>query len=99
MGLLGKWNWWAPTPLRWLHRQIGFSERRSYGKPERRGVCLAGSTNLCRAMKAGRLQHVSSPFADGGQAALREDVGTGPITFGSGRMGSKDPAGIAGRVS
>jgi RND superfamily putative drug exporter len=26
MGLLGKWNWWAPTPLRWLHRRIGFSE-------------------------------------------------------------------------
>ncbi|HEY1162420.1 MAG TPA: MMPL family transporter, partial [Candidatus Dormibacteraeota bacterium] len=26
MGLLGKWNWWAPTSLRWLHRHIGFSE-------------------------------------------------------------------------
>ena len=26
MGLLGKWNWWAPKPLRWLHRRIGFSE-------------------------------------------------------------------------
>jgi uncharacterized membrane protein YdfJ with MMPL/SSD domain len=26
MGLLGKWNWWAPSPLRWLHRRIGFSE-------------------------------------------------------------------------
>jgi RND superfamily putative drug exporter len=26
MGLLGKWNWWAPRPLRWLHRRIGFSE-------------------------------------------------------------------------
>jgi uncharacterized membrane protein YdfJ with MMPL/SSD domain len=26
MGLLGKWNWWAPSPLRRLHRRIGFSE-------------------------------------------------------------------------
>jgi RND superfamily putative drug exporter len=26
MGLLGKWNWWAPRPLRRLHRRIGFSE-------------------------------------------------------------------------
>jgi RND superfamily putative drug exporter len=26
MGLLGKWNWWAPAPLRWVHSRIGFSE-------------------------------------------------------------------------
>ena len=26
MGLLVKWNWGAPTSLRWLHRHIGFSE-------------------------------------------------------------------------
>ncbi len=26
MGLLGKWNWWSPPPLRWVHRRIGFSE-------------------------------------------------------------------------
>jgi RND superfamily putative drug exporter len=26
MGLLGKWNWWAPSPLRWVHSRIGFSE-------------------------------------------------------------------------
>jgi uncharacterized membrane protein YdfJ with MMPL/SSD domain len=26
MGLFGKWNWWAPRPLRRLHRRIGFSE-------------------------------------------------------------------------
>jgi RND superfamily putative drug exporter len=26
MGLLGKWNWWAPRPLRWVHRRIGFTE-------------------------------------------------------------------------
>lgn len=26
MALLGKWNWWAPRPLRRLHQRIGFSE-------------------------------------------------------------------------
>ena len=26
MALLGKWNWWAPRPLRRLHRRIGLSE-------------------------------------------------------------------------
>lgn len=26
MGLLGEWNWWAPAPLRRLHRRFGFSE-------------------------------------------------------------------------
>jgi uncharacterized membrane protein YdfJ with MMPL/SSD domain len=27
MELLGKWNWWAPVPLRRLHDRIGISER------------------------------------------------------------------------
>ncbi|QCW49694.1 MMPL family transporter [Nocardioides dongxiaopingii] len=26
MGLLGKWNWWSPMPLRRLHDRIGLSE-------------------------------------------------------------------------
>src|SRR6266511_3117178 len=26
MQLLGRWNWWAPAPLRRLHARIGFSE-------------------------------------------------------------------------
>jgi trehalose monomycolate/heme transporter len=26
MGLLGKWNWWSPRPLRRLHRRVGISE-------------------------------------------------------------------------
>jgi uncharacterized membrane protein YdfJ with MMPL/SSD domain len=26
MGLLGKWNWWAPSPLRRVHSRIGLSE-------------------------------------------------------------------------
>jgi hypothetical protein len=30
---------------------------------------------------------------------VRDDGGTGPPTRGSGRMGSKDPVGIAGRIS
>ncbi len=30
---------------------------------------------------------------------MRDDDGTGPVTHGWVRMGSKDPAGIAGRIS
>ncbi len=26
MHVLGRWNWWAPQPLVWLHDRIGFSE-------------------------------------------------------------------------
>jgi RND superfamily putative drug exporter len=26
MRLLGRWNWWAPAPLRRLHDRIGFRE-------------------------------------------------------------------------
>jgi uncharacterized membrane protein YdfJ with MMPL/SSD domain len=29
MALMGKWNWWAPAPLRRLHQRIGLSERNS----------------------------------------------------------------------
>jgi RND superfamily putative drug exporter len=31
IGLLGRWNWWAPRPLRRLHRKLGFSEPSSQG--------------------------------------------------------------------
>ncbi len=26
MHLLGRWNWWAPKPLVWLHDRIGLRE-------------------------------------------------------------------------
>jgi RND superfamily putative drug exporter len=26
MRLAGRWNWWAPRPLAWLHRRIGLAE-------------------------------------------------------------------------
>ncbi len=32
MELLGKWNWWAPAPLRRLHERIGISEGGSDGE-------------------------------------------------------------------
>ena len=35
MELLGKWNWWAPRPLRRLHARIGLSEG---PMPSRRGL-------------------------------------------------------------
>jgi RND superfamily putative drug exporter len=27
MKLMGRWNWWAPAPLRRLHRRIGLDEQ------------------------------------------------------------------------
>jgi RND superfamily putative drug exporter len=27
MKLMGRWNWWAPAPLRRLHRRIGLGEQ------------------------------------------------------------------------
>jgi len=26
MHVMGQWNWWAPRPLRWLHRRLGLNE-------------------------------------------------------------------------
>ena len=34
MELLGKWNWWAPAPLRRLHRRLGVSESGVDGPPD-----------------------------------------------------------------
>jgi uncharacterized membrane protein YdfJ with MMPL/SSD domain len=33
MELLGKWNWWAPRPLRRLHDRFGVSEVEAAGRP------------------------------------------------------------------
>ena len=35
MELLGKWNWWAPAPLRRLHARFGLAEIDSGGPPPR----------------------------------------------------------------
>jgi RND superfamily putative drug exporter len=34
MELLGKWNWWAPAPLRRLHERFGISEHAASTSPE-----------------------------------------------------------------
>jgi uncharacterized membrane protein YdfJ with MMPL/SSD domain len=33
MSLLGRWNWWSPTPLRRLHRRFGLHEPGSAAPP------------------------------------------------------------------
>jgi uncharacterized membrane protein YdfJ with MMPL/SSD domain len=35
MEMLGRWNWWAPKPLRWLHHRFGLSETPAGPSPER----------------------------------------------------------------
>jgi uncharacterized membrane protein YdfJ with MMPL/SSD domain len=39
MELLGKWNWWAPKPLRRLHERFGISESRVPGEPQPEKAC------------------------------------------------------------
>jgi len=34
MELLGKWNWWAPAPLRRLHERWGISESAPAAQPQ-----------------------------------------------------------------
>jgi hypothetical protein len=41
MELLGRWNWWAPRPLRWLHERVGLSES---GPPAGGAEARAAST-------------------------------------------------------
>ena len=41
MELLGKWNWWAPAPLRRLHERWGISEAAPAPGPERAGKAAA----------------------------------------------------------
>ncbi len=31
MHVAGRWNWWAPKPLRWLHARIGIIESPTTG--------------------------------------------------------------------
>ncbi|CDO06733.1 MMPL family transporter [Mycolicibacterium cosmeticum] len=43
MHVAGRWNWWAPAPLVWLHQRIGISE--SGPDSERREPVTAGVTD------------------------------------------------------
>ena len=42
MRLLGRWNWWAPAPLRRLHNRIGVSETALPGSEPRPGRAAVG---------------------------------------------------------
>ena len=41
MELLGKWNWWAPAPLRRLHERFGLSEGGSAEPPDKGGPAMS----------------------------------------------------------
>ena len=41
MELLGKWNWWAPGPLRRLHERFGLSEGGSAEPPDKGGTAMS----------------------------------------------------------
>ena len=46
MQVLGRWNWWAPKPLVWLHERIGLTD----GTPEPQ-VCDSQSTETSQVSK------------------------------------------------
>jgi RND superfamily putative drug exporter len=43
MAMLGRSNWWAPSPLVWLHRHIGISESTGAEKLARPAGKVLGS--------------------------------------------------------
>ena len=44
MQVMGRWNWWAPKPLAWLHERIGISDGDAVRKSERRRRSSASAT-------------------------------------------------------
>ncbi len=47
MAMLGKWNWWSPRPLRWLHERIAPSGHGgTEAQPSRRAI--KGERSRCR---------------------------------------------------
>jgi RND superfamily putative drug exporter len=36
MHVMGRWNWWAPKPLVWLHERFGISEAGAFDQPPER---------------------------------------------------------------
>ena len=44
MQMLGRWNWWAPKPLVWLHERIGISEGEVVREPE--GRCRSSASAM-----------------------------------------------------
>jgi len=78
------------APLRADTQRVGGSPA---GPGEGRPEAGAGDLEIQVSGAAGR----GGP--DRSALKVRDDDGTGPLTSGSGRMGSKDPVGISGRIS
>jgi len=56
MHLLGRWNWWAPKPLAWIHDRFGISE----GPPEESGGPAEGQFASVEPAETG--QHNGRPI-------------------------------------
>ncbi len=90
MELLGKWNWWAPRPLRRLHQRIGLSEA---GTPPP----TSSASRPCRRVRAryvaaGRTRLTGNAVASG--APTGGPRAPGP---GSPRRRARDPRRRGGR--
>ena len=45
MHVMGKWNWWAPKPLLWLHRRLGIADGHAEPRSERTESVADGPTS------------------------------------------------------
>lgn len=58
MAMLGRWNWWAPAPLRRLHDRIGVRESHGIDAP------TADDLALDDVVEAARIETVEEPVED-----------------------------------
>ena len=42
MHVMGKWNWWAPKPLLWVHKRLGFSDGHAVRRRSERTESVRG---------------------------------------------------------
>ncbi len=62
MHVMGRWNWWAPKPLVWVHERFGISEGGSFEEPARVAgprVPSEADTATMPAQRNGRDVHAS----------------------------------------
>ncbi|OBI85539.1 MMPL family transporter [Mycobacterium asiaticum] len=48
MHVMGRWNWWAPKPLVWLHERFGISEGGAFESPHRAGPAAESESGAAK---------------------------------------------------
>ena len=97
MRLMGRWNWWAPGPLRRFADRLGFDhvEDEPVGRRRRRRLCLRGTLAPSVDERPGTVTRLGPDSggrppdvqAPGGQASGDPDVRMYSWEWGTGRLG------------